>query len=371
MVAIISWSRKPCKPFWAGKLLRSLHRPKPLIGLDIGSHSIKLVQLELINERCHVQSYGVKSLPQRTSEECLFQSGSGLEETIRSLFRETGMDDTQVACSIRGPAVMVKSIQVPTMNVTELEEHIALEVDQYLPSDLTELYWDYHIQNFGEKTGTTPTMSVLLVAAKKEEVHKRVNILQNAGLDPLVVDVDALALSNMFSLNYHDQAQNGALLISISPSGLGMVLMYEKTPLYLREVSIGGDGYRELFEERLRVLTNYNGIAEIESCYTRSQEILLKEVCTGIKQEVKKTIEFCSDTILDHQIETVFLCGGYAGVPGLVEHLEAEVKLPVEMVDPFRTLEFSTGLSPFPSLRNMTSVAGVAVGLALRGIGDR
>ena len=116
------------------------------------------------------------------------------------------------------------------MSLTELEGHMALEVDRYLPADATELYWDYHTPSIGEKTGITPTMSVLLVAAKKEEVHKRINILQSAGLDPLVVDVDALALSNMFTLNYPDQAQNGALLISISPSGLGMVLMYGNEP---------------------------------------------------------------------------------------------------------------------------------------------
>ena len=141
-------------------------------------------------------------------------------------------------------------------------------------------------------------------------------------------------------------------------------------PLYLREVSIGGDWYRDLFEESFRILTNNKGIAEVESCFPLSQEILLNEVCTVIKQEVRKTIEYCSDMIPDHQIETVFLCGGYAGVPGLVEHLEAEVNMPVDRVDPFRTLEFSTGLSPFPSPQNMASVAGVAVGLALRGVSE-
>ena len=85
---------------------------------------------------------------------------------------------------------------------------------------------------------------------------------------------------------------------------------------------------------------------------------------------MKKTIEYCRDTILDHPIETVFLCGGYAWLPGLVEHLETEVNMPVEIVDPFRTLEMSVGLSPSPSLNNVTSVAGVAVGLALRGVGE-
>ena len=280
MITIKSWPIKPYKPFWAERFPRSLQRSKPLIGLDIGSHSIKLVHLELINERYQVQGYGVKSLPRRTSESHLSESGNGIEETIRSLFREMGIQDTQVACSISGPAVMVKPIQVPSMSEAELEEHLALEVDQYLPADATELYWDYHIQNAGEKSGITPPMSVLLVAAKKEEVHKRIHILHRAGLDPLVVDVDALALSNMFTLNYPDPARSGALLISISPSGLGMVLMYEKAPRYLREVSIGGDWYRDLLEESFRVHTHHNGDSGNRSLLpSLSRDSIKRSVC--------------------------------------------------------------------------------------------
>ena len=113
VMTIKSWPIKPYMPFWAERFPRSLQRSKPLIGLDIGSHSIKLVQLEFINERYQVQCYGVKSLPRRTSEPHLLESGNGIEETIKSLFLENGIDDTQVACSIRGPAVMVKLIQVP------------------------------------------------------------------------------------------------------------------------------------------------------------------------------------------------------------------------------------------------------------------
>ena len=370
MLSIISWPKKPYQLFWAEGIPRSLQCSKPLIGLDIGSHIIKLVQLELINERYQVQCYGVKSLPRPTNEGHLFESEKGIEETIRSLFREIGIQDTQVACSIRGPAVMVKPIQVPSMSETELEEHMALEVDRYVPTDVTELFWDYHIQNAGEKTGITPTMSVLLVAAKKEEVHKRIHSLQNAGLDPVVVDVDALALTNMFTLNYPDKAQSGALLVSISPTGLGMVLVYEQDPRYLREVSIGGDGYRHLLQESVRVDTLKNELGEIEASSPPSQEILFNEVCADIKEEVTRTIEYCSDTILDHPIDTVFLSGGYEWLPGLVEYLQTELNMPVEIVDPFRKLEVSAGLSPFPSMHRVTSGAGVAVGLALRGVGE-
>ena len=370
MSSSISWLKRPYKPFSGGRSPRTLTPSKPLIGLDIGSHSIKLVQLDLINGRYQIQCYDVKSLPNRKNEGYLLDPRSGIEEAIKRLFRENGIDQDQVACSIRGPEVMVRSIQVPPMSEAEVKGHLALEIDQYLPSDVTELYWDYHIQNMGERTGVPPAMSVLLVAAKKDVVQKRIHLLQNAGLDPLVVDVDALALSNMFSLNYHDQVQNGALLVSISPSGLGMVLVYEKTPRYVREVSIGGDWYRDVLEEGFRTLTNKKGRAEVDSCAPRSQEILFNEVCVEINREVKNTIEYCCDTIPDHSIETVFLCGGYAGVPGLVESLEAEVALPVQVVDPFRVMDWSAGLSPCPPFPPNNSVAGVAVGLALRGVGE-
>ena len=127
MLSIISWPQKPYNSFWGERSPGSLQRSKPLIGLDLGSHSIKLVKLEIINERPQVQCYGVKSLPEGTSKGSLFESGGGIEETIRSLIRENGIVDTQVACSIRGPAVMVKEIHVPTHECdTELEEHLAM-----------------------------------------------------------------------------------------------------------------------------------------------------------------------------------------------------------------------------------------------------
>ena len=222
---------------WTRKWISSRNRTEKLIGLDIGSSLIKLVQLASINDRWQLQYCGVKPLPRTTSTRDTLEVGRGLENVIKELVCESGIDQTQVVCALRGPAVIVKSIQVPAMTLAELEEHLELEIDQYISADVCEIYWDYHIVNALDSHVSLPTMSILLVAAKKEAVHQHTELIRHAGLNPTVVDVDSLALSNMYALNYEDQDGKGALLISISPSGLALIMMYEGRPRYIREVS--------------------------------------------------------------------------------------------------------------------------------------
>ncbi|UCE63316.1 MAG: pilus assembly protein PilM [Nitrospirota bacterium] len=129
----------------------SLSQGDPLIGLDIGSHTIKLVQITSTKGKGQLQYCGVKSLPWPTREEDRGNPEMAIEDAIRELVREAHLLQINVACSIRGPSVMVKSIQVPIMTASELEEHLGWEMDQYIPSDVRDIYWDYHIPNRGHR----------------------------------------------------------------------------------------------------------------------------------------------------------------------------------------------------------------------------
>jgi len=264
---------------------------------------------------------------------------------------------------------MVKSIQVPIMTASELEEHLGWEMDQYIPSDVRDIYWDYHIPDRGHLEASEAMMSVLLVAAKKEAVHKRVELLQRSGLHPIVVDVDNLALSNMYAFNYEGCDPKRILLIHVSPSGVGMIVMNEGNPIFMREIEIGGDGYRDPMEHTAR----YPWIEKlsVDAAHSSdSPEILLKEVYREVSKEVKKTIEYCCDMVPPHQIQKLFLCGGYARLPGLAKTIEAEVNLPLEFIDPFKKLDVHPDLKGRESLQSFGLLGGVAIGLALRGIED-
>jgi type IV pilus assembly protein PilM len=356
-------------PAWANQRLGSFGQRDPLIGLDIGSQAIKLVQLRAKHEKWHLQYCGIKSLPWPTVEEDGENSEMAIEDAIRKLVRDGHLHQTHVACSISGPSVMVKSIQVPIMTASELEEHLGWEMDQYIPSDASDIYWDYHIVDSGRREASEGMMSVLLVAAKKEAVHKRVELIQRSGLNPIVVDVDPLALSNMYAFNYEDGDLKRILLIHVSPSGVGMNVINEGIPVFIREIEVGGDGYRDLMEQSVR-----NPLEEkltVNAAYSSdSSDTLLKEVYREVSKEVKKTIEYCCDMVPPHQIQKLFLGGGYARVPGLATTIEAEVNLPLEFIDPFKKLDVPSNLRGRELFQSFDLLGGVAIGLALRGIDD-
>ncbi|UCE63317.1 MAG: pilus assembly protein PilM [Nitrospirota bacterium] len=210
---------------------------------------------------------------------------------------------------------------------------------------------------------------MLLVAVKKESFHKRVELIQRSGLNPIVVDVDTLALSNLYAFNYEDDDPHKILLIHVSPSGVGMSVMNEGVPIFMREIEVGGDGYRDLMEHTVRhpLKEKLGGQATYGS---DSSEIRLKEVYREISKEVNNTIEYCCDMDPRNKIQKLFLCGGYAGVPDLAKTIEAEVNLPLEFIDPLKKLDLHSNLKGRESIQNFDLLSGVAIGLALRGIND-
>ncbi|MDX1411021.1 MAG: pilus assembly protein PilM, partial [Nitrospirales bacterium] len=178
-----------------------------------------------------------------------------------------------------------------------------------------------------------------------------------------------LALSNLYAFNYEDYGTHTILLIHASPSGVGMSVMNEGVPIFMREIEVGGDGYRDLMEHTVRnsLKEKLCGDAAHSSA---SSEIRLKEVYREVSKEVNNTIEYCCDMDPPHQIQKLFLCGGYAGVPGFAKTLEAEVNLPLEFLDPRKKLDIHSNLKGRESIQNIDLLSGVAIGLALRGTRD-
>lgn len=355
------------RPRWAGQFLRLFKPSDPLIGLDIGSQTIKLVQLTSKRGKWHLQYCGVRSLPWRGSQEDGENCEMAIVEAIRELVREGCLHQEQVACSMRGPSVMIKTIQVPLMTESELVEHLGWEMDQYIPSNVKDIHWDFHIADGGNLETAEGLMSVLLVAVKKETVQKRVGLIRRSGLNPVVVDVDTIALSNMYAFNYRDSDQKKILLIHVSPSGVDMNVISEGVPVFMREIEVGEERLRNLMEPRGKNLLIEKPVIDVADSSDCSDSVL-KAVLRDISKEVKKTIEYCCDVVPSLQIQKLFLGGGYARVPSLAETIEAEVNLPLEFIDPLRKINVPSNFEGRESIQNFDLFGGVAIGLALRGV---
>lgn len=242
-----------------------------LIGLDIGSRAIKLVQITQDREQHRLQRVGIKKIERGIVAEGVVREKSKLIALIKELVQECQVTLNRVAISLSGSSVMVRLIQVPIMTVDELHEHLEWESESesYIPYEIDDVYLDFQIlPTSPESEKDSSKMTVLLVAAKKEIVNERIEILKQAGLHPCVLDVDGLALANMYAMTVVNRVNMCVMILNVGASGLNMTIMGAGgIPLFIRDAPVGGDRYVDVVKDRLNIFMRPSQVAELASCY--------------------------------------------------------------------------------------------------------
>src|SRR2546421_1779886 len=221
--------------------LFSMFTPKrQLVGLDIGSSGIKLVQLKESRGRYILQKFGFKPLEPEVIVDGTVMDEGRVVSAIKELFDETKIKVKQVAVSISGHAVIIKKISLPPMPDEELEGQVRLAAEQYIPFDINEVNIDFHILNPNEQSDDgQPQMSLLLVAAKKDKVTELSELVKAAGLNPVILDVDAFAIENMYGINYPPKPEDNVALGNIGASVMNGKLVGGETSLLTGQTSTG------------------------------------------------------------------------------------------------------------------------------------
>jgi type IV pilus assembly protein PilM len=359
-----------------------------LVGLDIGSHSIKLAEISDTKKGLVLQSFGVIGLPHNAIVEGSVKEMELVASAIKRLFKNLKIKNKNIATSISGFSVIVKKITIDRREDSELESSIHDEAEQYIPFDISDVNLDYEILEpppsgeEGEEPGkddsgmtqAPDTMDVMLVAAKKDMVEDYVGLLQLAGLNPMVLDVDAFALQNAFEVSV-DEPGGCYALINVGAEELGINAIKDGVSIFSRDSSYGGAQITEAIMEKFKV--SYEeaekiklGGADISDKKPDLEEIFTN-VISGWGQEIKRALDFLSSTYPDENIERLYVSGGSSRIPGFQKYLELETELPVEELNPFANLQINDkGFDP-AYLSHMGPQAAVAVGLALRSIGDK
>jgi len=345
-----------------------------LIGLDIGSSAIKLVQMKQHKGQYSLQKFGAMPLEPEVIVDGTVMDQGRVVTAIKDLLQETNVKLKDVAMSISGHSVIVKKINLPPMPDDELEGQVKLAAEQYIPFDINEVNIDFHVLNALEQTEEgQPQMSVLLVAAKKDKINELTELVRGAGLTPVVLDVDAFAIENMYGINYDLQADDVTALVNVGASVMNINIMKGGTSVFTRDISIGGNRYTEAIQRDMGV-----SYEDAEGAKKGQGDGVDKEMLTtvidGVSAEVASEIARSVDyfkTTSEGDITKIFLCGGSAKVSGLVTQLSDRMGLEVELANPFRQVDTTaSGLDP-DSLPEIAPVAAVGVGLALRARGDR
>lgn len=362
---------------WLNLDVRSLWGPtKQLLGLDIGSSAIKLVQMKEQKGRYILQKFGVKSLEPEVIVDGTVMDAARVVAVIKELLKETDAKLTQVAMSISGHSVIVKKITLPPMPDEELEGQVQLAAEQYIPFDINEVNLDFHILNPLEQSDDgQPAMSVLLVAAKKEKVNELAELVRAAGLTPVVLDVDAFAIENMYGINYWVNPEEITALVNIGASVLNVNILKGETPLFTRDVSIGGNRYTDLIQRELGV--PYEEAEAVKKGEHRDgvDPAAVAGVIDGVNAEVAseiaRSVDHFKATCTDGEVGKILLCGGCAKVAGLAQQLKDRMGGTVELANPFHRMDVTTGGFDQKFLADAASQAAVGVGLALRTVGDQ
>ncbi|MHA7633266.1 type IV pilus assembly protein PilM [Corallococcus sp. M7] len=354
---------------------------KLALGLDIGSTSIKMIMLKEQRKRGEVgyalQSFGMKPLPPEAIVDGALMNSTAIVQAVQELMSELKVKGKDVAIGVSGHSVIIKKIQMPRMSQEELEESIQWEAEQYIPFDVKDVNIDTQILD-GGGNDATGQMDVLLVAAKKDMINDYTTVVSEAGLVPVVVDVDAFAVQNMFSTNYELPDKETVVLINAGASVVNINIIANGVTVFTRDVTIGGNQFTEEIQKQLNVsyeeaeaLKIGGNRADADAVVPQDVERVLSSVAEQVAGEIQRSLDFYAGTAADSNFTKVYLSGGTAKIPALFKTIEARTGVPVEILNPFRKIEVDNRKFDPAFIMDVAPMAAVAVGLALRRPGDK
>ena len=349
-----------------------LGKKKNVIGLDIGSSSVKLVELREGKNGHKLQHLAISPLPPEAIVDGALMDSVTIIDTIRDLVTST-TKTRDVVTSVSGHSVIVKKITLPFMTERELRDSINWEAERHIPFDINDVNLDFQILGAGSEN--PDMMDVILVAAKKDIINDYVSVVMEAGLSPLVVDIDAFALENMVGINYDIDRDDMVAIANVGASVTNITILKNNVSAFTRDVFKGGHQITEEIQRQLHV--DYDEAEKMkvgQRTDPSSQGVVegvLKSASESLAVEIGNSIDFFQSTGTYQKISRLFLSGGGSKVKDFDVILQQQIGVPVEMANPFKRIEYSEKDFDLEYLRDIGPVMAVGVGLASRKKGDR
>jgi type IV pilus assembly protein PilM len=352
-------------------------RKQPLVGLDIGTHSLKVVQLKKAGKSYQLLHFGMMPLtPEAIVDGAIINAGA-VVDAIRNLLRMEKITTKDVATAISGQSVIVKKIRVPQMTDKELAENIQWEAEQHIPFEISDVNIDFQIlpSKSQSEDGSNNQLDVLLVAAKKSKVDDYTSLITEAGLNPIVVDTDIFAIENGFEINNEIDDQIVSL-VDIGASTMNINILKGNITLFQRDIAIGGNRYTSALQREFSVSYEQAEGLKMGLGFTanRGKEqvlSLMAMISEEISEEIHRSLEFFRSTTSEEVIDKLVISGGCAKIKGFDRFLSDRLGIPVEVANPFQKLQYSDKVFDPEYLHDVAPLAAVGVGLALRRMNDR
>jgi len=346
-------------------------KKKEIIGIDIGSSSVKLVQLKDNKGSFQLLNAGIFPLPPEAIVDSTLMDSSAIAAAIKKLVGSLGIKIKDVACSISGNSVIIRKIVLAAMPQEELEDQILWEAEQYIPFDINDVNMDFQI--LSPDSIDPSRMNVLLVASKKDIINDYISVFSEAGMQLSVVDVDSFAVQNAFEINYDYSSEDILALVNIGACVMNLNIVKDGITLFTRDVQMAGNLYTEEIQKQLGLSSEEAETGKLlahESSDESIRKVIMK-VNETITQEIRRSFDFYNSTAGDDRISVVFVSGGGSKIYNLIATISEKIGLPVELLNPFAKLKYNEKDFDPEYLREIGPLMAVPVGLAVRRVGDK
>ncbi|MDO8331463.1 MAG: pilus assembly protein PilM [Fluviicoccus sp.] len=339
-----------------------------LLGLDISSTSVKLLELSVQGDRYRVESYGVEPLPQNAVVEKNIADVEGVGEAVSRLLARAKPQSRNAAVAVAGSAVITKTIEMDAdLSDDERESQIRLEADQYIPYPLDEINLDFEV--VGPSPANPERVSVLLAASRTENIELRVDSLIIAGLTAKVVDVEAYAMERAFSLLVDSLPcgrEGTVAIIDIGATMTTMNVVNDGKIIYTREQLFGGRQLTEEIQRRYGLSFEEAGRLKKEGGLPDDYEPeVLRPFKEAVVQQVTRSLQFFFSSSQFNDVDHILLAGGSASIAGLSQVVQEKIGTPVTVANPFINMSFAPQISA-AAISNDAPALMIACGLALR-----
>ncbi|MGD9729907.1 MAG: pilus assembly protein PilM [Gammaproteobacteria bacterium] len=346
----------------------------PLIGLDISSTSVKLLELGQSGNRYRVESYAVVPLPQNAVEEKNISDVDAVGAAIKRAVSRAGTRTKNAAVAVAGSAVITKVINMPAnLSDDELADQIQLEADQYIPYPREEVNLDFEVMGPSEKQ--EGTVDVLLAASRSENVDVRVAALELGGLNARIVDVEAFAMESAFSLLASQLPDNGVgktiAVIDVGATMTTLSVSHDFKVIYTREQVFGGKQLTDEIMRRYGLSYEEAGLAKKQGGLPDNYESeVLQPFKEAMAQQVSRSLQFFFSSSQHNSVDHIVLAGGCAAIPGVDALIEDKIGITASVANPFADMSLTSRINP-EAIRSDASSLMIACGLAMRRFSER
>ena len=339
-----------------------------LLGVDISSTTVKLLELSVSGDRYRVEGYSVSSLPEDAVVEKNINNVEDVAGSIRAVHAQARVKNKLVAAAVAGSSVITKVLSMPAgLRDDDLETQLTLEADQYIPYPLDEVAIDFEIQ--GPTAGREGMVDVLLAACRRETIDARSEAIELAGLEPKVMDVEAYAMERAFELvrnqaDLDDQAT--VAIVDIGATMTTLSVLHKGSTVYTREQLFGGKQLTDEIMRRYGLPLEEAGLAKKQGGLPDDYEPdVLEPFREAVVQQVGRSLQFFFSSSDFNSVDHIFLAGGVAAMDGLAGLIAERLSTPVVVANPFADMTVSSKVNAV-ALSSDAPAMMIACGLAMR-----